>query len=397
MIGQRPPAAAAQFLSQFFGAAPRGAIDDAAFPTMGIEPFNELAGCIRFRSHREKKIRAVERTHEHLRLADEQFCGDFLTRRCVGGGRHGDRLEAAEGLDGAPQLQVFGPEVVTPLRHAMGFIDGDAIDRRIAQVSAHVVAQQSLGRNVEQAQRPLADAPRDPAALLDFRRGIDAAGLDSQFPQLGDLVPHEGDQRRNHQRQAFTDNRRKLEAERFAAAGRHDSENVLSFQDGRQDLLLTRTEGREAVDARQRFASFGHERRLLAHLRPLGVENGGPLHGVDPSCARRQHGEAVEPERGAARVGHLTQSLEEILVDRRGRPINSLLLGHVGFEPAPLLVGVAQFMESIGELDAAAVQLETFGCARIVGARLRKRRFARGILGEESSPSPLRGWARRVR
>ena len=103
VIGQRAPAAPAQFLGQLFGAAARGAIDDAALPAVGLEPLDELAGRVGFRPHREKEIGPVERTHEHLRRADEQSCRDFLARRRVGGGRHGDSLKVAERLDGAPQ------------------------------------------------------------------------------------------------------------------------------------------------------------------------------------------------------------------------------------------------------------------------------------------------------
>ena len=42
------------------------------------------------------------------------------------------------------------------------------------------------------------------------------------------------------------------------------------------------------------------------------------------------------------------------------------LLGHVGFEPAPLLVRVSQFVEGVGEFDAAAIELEPLRDARIV-------------------------------
>ena len=63
------------------------------------------------------------------------------------------------------------------------------------------------------------------------------------------------------------------------------------------------------------------------------------------------------------------------------------LLGHVGLEPAALLAGVAQFMEGVGELDAAAVELETLGYARVVGARLGERRLARRIGMEERRPA----------
>ena len=47
------------------------------------------------------------------------------------------------------------------------------------------------------------------------------------------------------------------------------------------------------------------------------------------------------------------------------------LLGHIVFEPAALLGRVEQFVEGVGELHAAAVELETLRHARVLGAQLR--------------------------
>ena len=134
MIGQRAPAEAGEFVGQLFGAAARGAIDDAAFPAMGVEPLDELARRIRLRPHREKEIGPVERAHEHLRLAHEQFRGDLRTGRSVRRRRDGDGLKAAERLGDLAQPQIFGPEIVAPLRDAMSLVDGETIDRGVPQV-----------------------------------------------------------------------------------------------------------------------------------------------------------------------------------------------------------------------------------------------------------------------
>ena len=67
------------------------------------------------------------------------------------------------------------------------------------------------------------------------------------------------------------------------------------------------------------------------------VEDRRPLHRLDAFRAGRQHHETVEAERRAARVGHLGERREEILVDRGGCSIDALLFRHVGHEPAPLL------------------------------------------------------------
>ena len=197
VIGHCAAPAAPQFVGQLFGAAARGAVDDPAFPAMGVEPLDELACRIRFRTHRQKEIGPVERTDEHLRRANEEFRSDFRAGRRIGRRCHGDCLQAAERIDGAAKPQILGPKVVPPLRNAMSLVNRDAIDRGVPQVIAYVIAQQSLGRDIKQPEFPLANSLRNPAAVLDFRGRIEATRLDAELPQLGDLVAHERDQGRH--------------------------------------------------------------------------------------------------------------------------------------------------------------------------------------------------------
>ena len=57
-------------------------------------------------------------------------------------------------------------------------------------------------------------------------------------------------------------------------------------------------------------------------------------------------------------------------------------------ETAALFGGVGQFAKSIGELDAAGIDLETFGDARIGGLCPRQRRLRRRIF-EQDGQTPL--------
>ncbi len=128
----------------------------------------------------------------------------------------------------------------------MRLVDGEKIDLDLPQGGDHVVAQQPLGRDVEKPQRTLVEATRDPPALVGIGGGIEACRLDPGLAQLGDLVAHQRDQRRNHQGEAAAHDRRELEAERLAAARRHDREHVLARERGGEDVLLTGTKVREA-------------------------------------------------------------------------------------------------------------------------------------------------------
>ena len=132
----------------------------------------------------------------------------------------------------------------------MRLVDGEKINPGLAQGGDHVVAQQPFRRDVEKSERTLVEAARHPPAFVGIGRGIEARRLDAGLAQLGDLVAHQSDQRRNHQSEAAADDRRKLEAERLAAARRHDGKHILARERGGEHVLLSGTKVREAEDGR---------------------------------------------------------------------------------------------------------------------------------------------------
>ena len=68
---------------------------------------------------------------------------------------------------------------------------------------------------------------------------------------------------------------------------------------------------------------------------------------------------------------------QKILVERIALAVDALLLVHVGGEAPALLGRVGQLGEAVGEFDAAGIELEALGEARIVRLRPRQRRLAR--------------------
>jgi hypothetical protein len=121
---------------------------------------------------------------------------------------------------------VVRPEVVAPLADAVRLVDRDQRDprRRDPQRVDEPRAAEPLRRDVDQRVHPGADAVDDVALLLGpggrgQRRRGDAAGA-----QRVDLVLHQRDQRRHHERDAALiaeHHRRELVAQRLAGAGRH--------------------------------------------------------------------------------------------------------------------------------------------------------------------------------
>jgi hypothetical protein len=154
----------------------------------------------------------------------------------------------------------------------MGFVDGEAIDVRPPQGVDRVVAQEPFGRDIEKPQRMLVESARDAPPFVGIGGRIEARRLDAGLPQLGDLVAHERDERRNNKCKPAANDPRKLEEKRLAAARRHDRKHVLARERGGEHIRLSGTKVREAENGRERRARLRHERGILRRhagsLRP---------------------------------------------------------------------------------------------------------------------------------
>ncbi len=166
VIRQGTSPGAGEFRRELFRPASGGAVDDAGFSVVGVELVDELAGGVRFRPHGQEEVRAIERAHKNLGRADKQPGRDFRPGRSVRRRGHSDRLDAMKGFRNLTQAQIFGAEVVAPLGDAVRLVDGEKINRDLAQGGDDVVAQQPLRRDVEKPERAVVEAARRPAALV---------------------------------------------------------------------------------------------------------------------------------------------------------------------------------------------------------------------------------------
>ena len=116
-----------------------------------------------------------------------------------------------------------------------------------------------------------------------------------------------------------------------------------------------------------------------------------PEHLLDAGGAGGQHHQPVEAERDAAGLRHV----------RRGRPGSPRRADSARRRRAPsppsrpeapaLLGGIGELAEAVGELDAAGIELEALGHARVVGRRPGQRRLGRP--GTRTGSSAGRGRA----
>ena len=128
------------------------------------------------------------------------------------------------------ELQVVGAEVVPPGTDAVRLVDRHQRARDTGERGAQPVARQSFGRDVDQLERARGQRANAPAHLV-LSQGRRQVG--SRHPlvlQRRHLVVHQRDQRRDHDRRAGQQCRRKLVGEALAAAGGRHQQQPARFE-----------------------------------------------------------------------------------------------------------------------------------------------------------------------
>ena len=173
------------------------------------------------------QVRAVEARHHHLGRAHLQGAQDVLADAGGRRGRKGEYGRVPEVPHGAWQEQVVRPEVVAPLRDAVGLVHHEKADAGAPERQHELQGPQTLGGDVEHLHFARANPPLDLPALLGREPGVERSGARDRALQQGvDLVFHQRDQGRHYDRQALLHQRRHLVAQALAAPRRHHGEGV---------------------------------------------------------------------------------------------------------------------------------------------------------------------------
>ena len=156
---------------------------------------------------------------------------DLLGHAGSGGGGDGEHGRVAQLGERLGDEEVVGAEIVAPHADAVGLVDDDPGDAGRPQGAEEGVVAQPLGRDVDElevAPRQIVEAG---AHLVAGEGAVDQRGAraDGGRERL-DLVLHQGDQRRDDDGRALVEQRRELEGQRLAGAGRHDRQRVLAAQ-----------------------------------------------------------------------------------------------------------------------------------------------------------------------
>ncbi len=289
-----PEAVAAEDASELLGRAARACVHDRGAAAQRAEPLDEdcepivrvrdlLDVVAQVRAH-DARMDDIERPPECLADIERRLRG---RRRC-----HPEHRRLPQGFEAAPDEEVVGTEVVAPHAHAVHLVHDHEPDPHVSEELDEARLPQALWRRVHEACRTGGDSGEPFGRLLCCERRVDEGRGGSDLRrQLVDLVLHQRNQRREHERGLGAQHRSELVGERFPRAGRHEGERVSPLDCGAYDLLLPWAERVEAEQVAKRGDELGQAREYRS---PVGWPVSG--QGFDAKFLAGPRGERdVEP------------------------------------------------------------------------------------------------------
>ena len=133
---------------------------------------------------------------------------------------------------------------MAPLADAVRFVNGEQADVRILQHVLEARRHQSFRRHVEQLQPVLAQVVPHDARLVCVERGVEHGSRHACLFQRLDLVAHQGDQRRDDDRDTGPAKRRHLVAQRLPRPGREKDDSIAAIRHMTHNIALLTAEDR---------------------------------------------------------------------------------------------------------------------------------------------------------
>ena len=174
------------------------------------------------------QVGTIESGDVHLRSAQPEHANDVVANIRRGRRGQGDRGGRAHLFAHLAQAHVFRAEVVSPEAQAVSFVHHQQVRTKLRPEALERRRREALGREIEETSEILLELCQYLRLLARRLRAVQQQHGHTQHAQLLDLVGHERDQRRDYDGQALQQQGRKLEAEAFARAGRHDADDIVA-------------------------------------------------------------------------------------------------------------------------------------------------------------------------
>ncbi len=166
----------------------------------------------------------------------------------------------------------------------MGLVHGDQHGLAPGKHLRKARHSHSLGRDEQEIQLAGQIRAARLPGLLPFQAGVDSGDPQPQFCQLGRLIVHKRNQRRDHQRRASARQRRQLIAQALARTSRHHQQHIPPCRGRFAHLLLVGAKATMPEDSMQQFGEGlswrrgEHRLRLSSHnLRQTPMSDSGRL------------------------------------------------------------------------------------------------------------------------
>jgi hypothetical protein len=252
------------------------------------------------------EVLAIEARHYRRGVLQAEHLMNVRTHAlgCRSGkGRHDGALR--QGIDKLANLQVGGAEILSPLAHAVGLVNGHerhanaAVRRGLLRKGQKARLEQALGRHVHKLVAALARPLEHGVLLGRSKAGVEIAGPRTRREQRTGLVLHKRQQRAHHKGDTGQHERGHLVANGLAGARGHNTQRIATGKDRIDHAVLSR--------AKRGVAKIGAERveRHLLHAIGHGfltskssAADYTPPHGPAPHGCRPRAMQSEGNERG---------------------------------------------------------------------------------------------------
>jgi len=199
VVGQGVQALFLQPGGGFFHLAPRQAVHDAGFGRAFLpDEVQQLAAGVVLVDDGVADVGAVEAGDEAARMLQVEPVRDLFAGLAVGGGGERDARDRRIAFRQDRQLQVFRAEIMAPLRHAVGLVDGEQGQAmgvaQVVELVEEAWRHQPLGGDVQQVQFAVVQRTLDGTCCVHVQAGVEESRMDAGFDQCADLVLHQRDQ-----------------------------------------------------------------------------------------------------------------------------------------------------------------------------------------------------------
>ena len=202
MIRRGAKATVLQTRGGVFHLRPTVAVDNARLAALFLDIAQELIQRLEFFHQHVADVRAVETADLNIGIIQPQQANDIQTRRiiCRGGKRH--KRQFREALTELAEGGIFRAEIVPPLRDTVRFIHRQQNRVPVREMVEEVVQHQAFRCDIQQTNLPGATPGHHLLLLLPGLRGIKTGRRHAVGEQLINLVFHQRNKGRYHDRQA---------------------------------------------------------------------------------------------------------------------------------------------------------------------------------------------------